>query len=90
MELAGFEIRDVEALRAHYALTLRRWVSPLETRRKEALTHVSEATYRVWLLYMAACAAQFERGSVGVYQILATNGREGMTDVPLTRHDLYL
>lgn len=89
MERTGFEVWDVEALRAHYALTLRHWVNRLETRRKEALTHVSEATYRVWRLYMAACAAHFERGSVGVYQILATNGREGLTDVPLTRHDLY-
>jgi hypothetical protein len=27
---------------------------------------------------------------VGVYQILAVNGREGCADLPLTRHDLYL
>ena len=89
MERTGFEICDVEALRSHYALTLRRWVSQLEAHHNKALVHVGEATYRVWLLYMAACAAQFERGSIGVYQILAANRREGLVDVPLTRRDLY-
>ena len=85
MERTGFEICDVEALRPHYALTLRHWVSRLEARQKEALEHVSEATYRVWRLYMAACALQFERGAIGVYQILAANRREGFVAVPLTR-----
>ena len=32
MERAGFEIQDVEALRRHYALTLRRWVQRLVAR----------------------------------------------------------
>ena len=80
---------DVEALRPHYALTLRHWVSRLEARKKEAIAHVNETTYRVWRLYMAACALQFEHGAVGVYQILAANRREGFIDVPLTRHDIY-
>lgn len=89
MERTGFEICDVEALRPHYALTLRRWVSRLEMRREEAIAHVSEATYRVWRLYMAACASQFEQGAIGVYQILAANTREGLVGLPLTRHDIY-
>ena len=89
MERTGFEICDVEALRPHYALTLRHWVSRLEARRQEALAHVSEARYRVWRLYMAGCASQFEHGAIGVYQILAANRREGFADLPLTRHDIY-
>ncbi len=32
-EMTGFEIRDVESLREHYALTLRHWVQRLENRR---------------------------------------------------------
>lgn len=89
MERSRFEILDVEALRPHYALTLRRWVRRLEDRRREALQHVSEAKYRVWRLYMAACALEFESGGTGVYQILASKkgGRTGV--VPLTRRDLY-
>jgi len=89
MEGIGFEICDVEALRPHYALTLRHWVDRLEGQRKAALAHVSEAAYRVWRLYMAACVLQFEAGAIGVYQILAANRREGLADLPLTRIDIY-
>lgn len=89
MERTGFEICDVEALRPHYAMTLRHWVSRLESQQKEAIAHVGEAAYRVWRLYMAACALQFEHGAIGVYQILAANRREGFVDLPLTRLDIY-
>ncbi len=89
MELNGFEIADVEALRAHYAMTLRHWVRRLEARRVEALNHVSEARYRVWRLYMAGCAVQFENGAIGVYQILASKRGEGLIALPLTRADIY-
>lgn len=89
MERSGFEILDVEALRPHYALTLRQWVQRLEDRREEALRHVSEPTYRIWRLYMTACALSFEEGDVGVYQILAGKRTKGLNPVPLTRRDLY-
>jgi cyclopropane-fatty-acyl-phospholipid synthase len=76
MEEGGFEVLDVEALRPHYAATLRHWVARLEARRDEAVREVGEATYRVWRFYMAACALQFEQGDTGVYQILLGRGRE--------------
>ena len=88
MERAGFEIQDVEALRRHYAMTLRHWVTRLEANRDAALREVDEPTYRVWRLYMAACALEFEAGGTGIYQILATR-RGGETSLPLTRQDLY-
>jgi cyclopropane-fatty-acyl-phospholipid synthase len=76
MEAAEFEILDVECLRPHYALTLRHWVRRLEAHRDAAVREVGEATYRVWRLYMAACALQFEQGETGVYQVvLAPAGR---------------
>ena len=89
MERSGLEILDVEALRPHYALTLRHWVRRLEQRRTEALRIVPESVYRVWRLYMAACALRFEEGSVGVYQILAAPRGPWPDAVPLTRQDLY-
>ena len=88
MERAGFEIQDVEALRRHYALTLRHWVTRLEANRDAALREVDEATFRVWRFYMAACALEFEAGGTGIYQILATR-RGSETSLPLTRQDLY-
>ncbi|WP_367850233.1 class I SAM-dependent methyltransferase [Rhodoferax sp. WC2427] len=88
MERAGFEIEDVEALRRHYALTLRHWVQRLEENRTAALGVVDEATFRIWRLYMAACALEFEAGGTGIYQILASR-RGAATSLPLTRKDLY-
>ncbi|WP_136420410.1 cyclopropane-fatty-acyl-phospholipid synthase family protein [Herbaspirillum sp. ST 5-3] len=90
MEHASFEIIDVEGMRLHYALTLRHWVARLDARRQEALNHVAESTFRVWRLYMTACALQFEEGGTGIYQILAAKRHGGPIDVPLTRSDLYL
>ncbi len=89
MEHSGFEILDVEALRPHYALTLRHWVRRLEANREAALRHVPEPVYRVWRLYMAACALQFEAGGAGVHQILAATRGRGAGVVPLTRRDIY-
>jgi cyclopropane-fatty-acyl-phospholipid synthase len=93
MEKARFEIQDVENLRAHYARTLRHWVDRLEARHAEAVQHVSEATYRVWRLYMAASAVEFESGGTGIYQILASRRPDRPPygqPVPLTREDLYV
>lgn len=89
MERAGFEIHDVESLREHYALTLRYWVSRLENHKEESLNHVCESTYRVWHLYMAACALQFEQGEMGVYQILSAKRDGELVKTPLTRRNLY-
>ncbi|WP_327247901.1 cyclopropane-fatty-acyl-phospholipid synthase family protein [Streptomyces sp. NBC_01320] len=60
LERAGFEVRDVEALREHYALTLRAWVARLEEHWEEAVRLTSPGRARVWLLYMAATALGFE------------------------------
>jgi len=85
-----FEVRDVESLREHYALTLRRWVRRLEERHDEALKHVDEATYRIWRLFMSGSAHGFESGRLNIYQaLLAKPGSEGESGLPLTRADLY-
>ena len=89
MEDSSFEIHDVDGLRPHYALTLREWVRRLEARHEEALKHVSEPVYRIWRLYMAASALQFEEGITGIYQILASRRTPYDKPVPLTRRDLY-
>jgi len=89
MERSKFEIADVEALRPHYALTLRHWVARLERNRARALRYVNEATYRIWRLYMAASALEFESGEIGIYQVLANKRATGIPDLPLTRRHLY-
>ena len=89
MERAKFEISDVESLRPHYALTLRHWVSRLESHHEEALKYVDESTYRIWRSYMAACALEFETGEIGIYQILANKRESGQSCLPLTRKHIY-
>ena len=71
LEQAGFEVRDVESLREHYALTLRAWVANLEAGFPRAARLTSSGRARVWRLYMAASALSFERNRIGINQILA-------------------
>ncbi|MFE7762593.1 class I SAM-dependent methyltransferase [Streptomyces sp. NPDC057438] len=77
LERAGFEVRDVESLREHYALTLRAWVARLEAGWVRAVALVGPGRARVWRLYMAACALGFERNRLGVNQVLAVRPPEG-------------
>ncbi|MCC3769802.1 cyclopropane-fatty-acyl-phospholipid synthase family protein [Streptomyces sp. UNOC14_S4] len=79
LEEAGFEVRDVESLREHYALTLRAWVTNLEAAWREAASLTSPGRARVWRLYMAACALSFERNRIGVNQVLAVRTPESGT-----------
>lgn len=89
-ELAGFETRDVESLREHYALTLRHWVRRLEEHHTEAVSMVGETTYRVWRLYMSGSASGFSNGNLALIQALFSKpGRDGQSGLPLTRADLY-
>jgi cyclopropane-fatty-acyl-phospholipid synthase len=55
-EMSGFEVRDVESLREHYALTLQHWVRRLEAQHDAARRITSEVIYRIWRLYMAGAA----------------------------------
>lgn len=88
-EAAGFEVRDVESLREHYALTLRQWVSRLEERHDDAVRAADEVTYRVWRLYMSGSAHQFAKGYLNVYQSLFAKPAGGASGLPLLRADWY-
>lgn len=84
LERAGFEVRDVESIREHYALTLRRWVTNLEGDWARAVKLAGAGRARVWLLYMAASALAFERNRIGVNQVLAVRAPEsGASGLPL-------
>ncbi|MEU8698442.1 cyclopropane-fatty-acyl-phospholipid synthase family protein [Streptomyces sp. NPDC048680] len=88
LEEAGFEARDVESLREHYALTLRRWVANLEKDWNLAVKMTSPGRARVWRLYMAASALSFEHNKIGVNQILAVRpAAAGSARMPLRARD---
>jgi cyclopropane-fatty-acyl-phospholipid synthase len=86
---AGLELRDVESLREHYALTLRHWLGRLEGHRAEAERAVGVTTYRIWRLYLAGAASDFERAQNTVFQALYVKHDRGRAGLPLTREGLY-
>ncbi len=88
-EASGFEVRDVENLREHYALTLRNWVRRLEEHHNQAAALVGEAVYRTWRLYMSFSAVQFENWQIAVNQSLLAKPENGKVTLPMSRADIY-
>src|SRR4051794_10292998 len=88
MEAAGFEVRDVESLREHYARTLRCWVANLESRWDEAVKLIGEPRAKIWRLYMSGSAVGFEDGGIAIHQVLGVIPTEsGSSGMPATRRD---
>jgi cyclopropane-fatty-acyl-phospholipid synthase len=85
----GFEVRDVESLREHYALTLRHWVQRLEAHHEEALKYVDEVTYRIWRLFMSGASYNFLKGHHEIYQTLLVKSEHGPSGLPWTQEDWY-
>jgi cyclopropane-fatty-acyl-phospholipid synthase len=83
VQRAGFEVRNVEGLREHYAQTLRHWVANLEMHWDDAVRLVGPGRARVWRLYMAASAINFEAERTHIHQVLAVrNHPDGTSGMP--------
>jgi cyclopropane-fatty-acyl-phospholipid synthase len=86
MERAGFEVRDVESIREHYARTLRAWVANLESSWDRAVALAGEARARIWRLYMAGSAIGFTDNGIAIHQVLGVVPTEdGASGMPATR-----
>lgn len=88
-EVTGFEVRDVENMREHYAQTLRLWAENLELKQKDLIKVSGEVTWRVFKLYMAGCAHNFSFGNLNLFQTLLTKADRGHTPLPATRKHWY-
>jgi len=90
-ERAGFEVRDVESLREHYAETCAAWVDRLERRFDEAERLVGRRRARAYRLYLASSSAQFQAGRISVFQaLLAKPDEKGRVHaVPRSRGEWY-
>lgn len=71
LENAGLEVRDVQAMREHYARTCRAWVANIERNWEQAVRLVSPGRARVWRLYLTGSALSFDARRIGVNQVLA-------------------
>ncbi len=96
MERAGFEVRDVESLREHYARTLRAWVANLEDGWDDAVAAADRdgepgdglAKARIWRLYMAASAVGVTHGGIALHPILGGGPDDrGGVAMPPTRRE---
>jgi cyclopropane-fatty-acyl-phospholipid synthase len=86
LQRAGFEARHMESLREHYALTLRAWIRNLEQSWDAAVAEVGDPRARIWRLYMAGSAVNFEDGNIQVHQVLAVKPDGGTSGMPLRPH----
>jgi cyclopropane-fatty-acyl-phospholipid synthase len=88
-EGSHFEVRDVESLREHYALTLHHWVRNLEANADAARRMTDDITYRIWRLYMSGSIYGFMTRQVNLYQTLLVKSGYGLSGLPLSRADWY-
>jgi cyclopropane-fatty-acyl-phospholipid synthase len=70
MQDAGLEVRHVENLREHYALTLQGWCQNLVDNWDEALDEVTLGRAKVWGIYMAGSRIAFERNEIELHHVL--------------------
>ncbi len=90
MEAEGFEIRDVESWREHYALTTRLWHRRLLANKESAIAQVGAEKVRIWLLYLAGASLALGDGALRIYQTLGVKHKaKGPSGLPPTRADLY-
>ena len=90
MERNGFEIRDVESLREHYARTLKAWLANLDAAWDDAVAAADVARARIWRLYMAGSAVGFTDGGVSIHQVLGVvPTATGDAAMPATRVDWH-
>ncbi|MCL8252517.1 class I SAM-dependent methyltransferase [Aeromicrobium fastidiosum] len=68
---AGLEVRHVENLREHYAMTLTGWCDNLVEHWDEALEEVTIGRAKVWGIYMAGSRLAFERNEIELHHVLA-------------------
>lgn len=103
---AGLEMVDTENLRPHYARTLWAWSDALEAQLPQAQSILRAQTdaeraqraLRAYRLYLAGSAMGFERGWMGLHQMLAINPsgnvdagawRGAQSDYPFQRDYMY-
>jgi len=89
MERAGFEVHDVEGWRMHYARTCQLWCERLTANREQAIQYVGEEKYRIWVAYLAGVSLAFSRGTLRLFQTLASKSAKRPPPLPPTRADLY-
>jgi sphingolipid C9-methyltransferase len=75
LEKAGFEIRTVENINVHYALTIHRWYENWKANQDKIVAAYGERWYRLWHLFLAWSVLTGEQGRGDCFQIVAHKSR---------------
>lgn len=54
-----------------------------------AIKAIGPEKTRMWLLYLAGVSLGFKRGSINIFQTVASKRTKGASGLPPTRTDLY-
>ncbi len=87
LEPFGYFVRDVEDLRAHYALTLEHWLERFDRSTRKVTNMYGAEFERAWRLYLAGSIAGFRTGSLQLFQVVFSGAK--FESVPWTRAHLY-
>ena len=79
----------LKAWRLHYARTCQLWCERLTDNKDEAIRYVGEEKYRIWVAYLAGVSLAFSRGTLRLFQTLASKSAKRTPVLPPTRADLY-
>lgn len=71
LQEAGFEIRNVEAMREHQVRTVDAWIETLGTHYDQFVDLVGDEVARAWRLYLVGDRLAFDEGRLGVDQVQA-------------------
>jgi cyclopropane-fatty-acyl-phospholipid synthase len=86
----GWEVRDVENLREHYTITLRKWLENLDANWHAAVAEVGEPTARIFRAYLGYSSYSFQVGDINlIHTLFAKPTAHGVVDVPMTRRYMY-
>ena len=88
-EDAGFDVRDVENLREHYARTLEFWHERLVQARSEVEKLTDPVRYRIFDLYLAGSSYEFRVGRLHLHQTLLFKPKHRESLAPQTRSEWY-
>lgn len=81
-----FSVLDVENLRLHYAKTCEHWLDRFEHHRDRVREMFDERFIRAWRLYLSGCVANFNLGTLQLYQVVFSRPTNNL--VPWTRSHL--
>lgn len=83
---ASLYIYDVDYFRAHYALTLEKWLERLQENSSKIIETYGADAYRAWELYIESCEVGFRHQGIGVFQMLVGKSVEAL---PIDREYMY-